>query len=474
MGKCTSKESCDAPRQQRQQGASSESMEPGGGQSTTQQQQHSASSRELTSLEFCWLKNFLKQQHIEPCDRARIDKCSDTSSLRAAGFTVVPPVGCGDYVVLDEIVYDLVFVHLTRFEGRWLPLMNHMACQVALPHARCEWFFVQVIRDPCFSFCPTPEHLMVAGGKTLPNQFSQEVELLSREGEWHSLPDIPAPPVGLSGAGVVQWANKIYVIGGFQTNRHDTTHVFDVMTNTWSRGPDVPRKIARPTASVVGGVIYLIGGFTRTPSGDDLYLDEVYTLDLNNPDSEWQPAPSMLCRRTLACSAVVDGLIYVCGGYTGSEYKDSMERYDPAELHWTPQPPMPYTKSSAAIGVVEHQIVVAGGYSSTQHSSTACVFDTQTGVWGVLAPMGISRTGGRGAVVDGRFYVVGGWHLSGKAEEPVGDRAHRKKDKSLYLCSYSVFDLMSGEWSYHEMPTPRVDAMVIAASVPTLDLYARK
>ena len=158
---------------------------------------------------------------------------------------------------------------------------------------------------------------------------------------------------------------------------------------------------------------------------------------------------------------VVGGNLYVCCGYTGSQYSDRMDMYNPKEASWTELARSPEPKSSAAVGVYESKIFVAGGYSGSTHTSSAFVFDIVTNTWDRVAPMGISRTGARGTVVDGLFYVIGGWHLNHKAEEPVGDRKHNKSGNSMYHCSYSMLDVASGQWTYAEMPQPRVDAMVM-------------
>ena len=57
---------------------------------------------------------------------------------------------------------------------------------------------------------------------------------------------------------------------------------------------------------MLDGVIYLIGGYTRTPAGAEQYLDHMYSLDVkgNINEADWQLAPLMSAKRTLAASAV--------------------------------------------------------------------------------------------------------------------------------------------------------------------------
>ena len=67
------------------------------------------------------------------------------------------------------------------------------------------------------------------------------------------------------------------------------------------------------------------------------------------------------------------------------------------------------------------------------------------------------------------FYVVGGWHMNGSAEEAVGEHRHQVRNKDIQLCTYSVFNILSGQWTSQEILGPHIESMV-AAEMPLCGL----
>ena len=74
---------------------------------------------------------------------------------------------------------------------------------------------------------------------------------------------------------------RIYVIGGYKPGAagfrgRTTVDVFDPATNTWTAAPDMPTGRYGPRASVVDGMIYVLGGGPYWPMSAALGTVEAY------------------------------------------------------------------------------------------------------------------------------------------------------------------------------------------------------
>nr|XP_026655138.1 kelch-like protein 18 [Zonotrichia albicollis] len=65
-------------------------------------------------------------------------------------------------------------------------------------------------------------------------------------------------------------------------------------------------------------------------------------------------------------TVVLDGQIYVCGGYDGNSSLNSVESYSPETNKWTTVTPMSSNRSAAGVTVFEGRIYVSGGHDGLQ------------------------------------------------------------------------------------------------------------
>ncbi|WP_024833228.1 kelch repeat-containing protein [Ruminiclostridium josui] len=106
--------------------------------------------------------------------------------------------------------------------------------------------------------------------------------------------------------------------------------------------------------------------------------------------------------------AILDGKIYVIGGYNSSGYLNSVEEYDPATDKWITRATMPTAKEYHQVAVVGGKIYVIGGQNSSGYLNSVEEYDPATNTWTTKAPMTIARFRHEVAVVDGKVYVIGG------------------------------------------------------------------
>jgi hypothetical protein len=136
----------------------------------------------------------------------------------------------------------------------------------------------------------------------------------------------------------------------------------------------------------------------------------------------WHAIPAMPCRdracpRGFGCVAIPgagdggDGALLVCGGLV-SDMDCPLHlvlKYDIYKNRWTVMTRMLTARSFFAGGVIDGRVYVAGGYSADQFElNSAEVLDPEKGVWQPIASMGMNMASSDSAVIGGRLYVTEG------------------------------------------------------------------
>ena len=136
--------------------------------------------------------------------------------------------------------------------------------------------------------------------------------------------------------------------------------------------------------------------------------------------------------RTWGTCAVVNGKIYVIGGYSFSTYTATNvnEVYDPSTDTWETKTPLP----QALFGitredpVIDGKIYVTHGLDGVNFHSSNYMYDPSTDSWEQKSDAAHPRDGAASAVVSGKLYVMGGRaHIPG----PYGVDYNEVYDPSL-------------------------------------------
>jgi DNA-binding CsgD family transcriptional regulator len=222
---------------------------------------------------------------------------------------------------------------------------------------------------------------------------------------WVSRAQMPTPRERLA---VIVYEDKIVAIAGDTPNGvTGVVEIYNPADNTWATGKPKPTPVSNVAAAVVDGLIYVPGGYTAV--GEAITTMEVY----DPADDTWDtraPLPAPLCAYAIAA---VDGKLFVFGGWDGDSYVASVYEYDPQEDGWTAKTAMLTARGFAAAGVVEGKVYVIGGYDGTTEFALCEEYDPGkddgTGVpWAIKAPMSVGRGGLGVAVVGKNLYAVGG------------------------------------------------------------------
>jgi N-acetylneuraminic acid mutarotase len=252
---------------------------------------------------------------------------------------------------------------------------------------------------------------------------------------WASLAPVPAATEGMSVAHV---GNVIVAAYGFSpaSTSGDTnlTRLYNIATNTWSRGAAAPGgPSSEGTAVAHGGSIYALGGRNGTQN----HMNHRYTPATNT----WAVLAPMPTGRTGLAAAVVGDTIFAIGGRQdiggpcSGPPLATVERYNIAHNTWTTGAPLPARRSD--IGAIAHggKIYVFGGCTNGLSSVSRAVdiYDPVTNTWAKGAPMPTARAGFYGVgIVGGNIYVMGGINAAGQpsAANEVYNIAHNTWTKT--------------------------------------------
>jgi N-acetylneuraminic acid mutarotase len=172
---------------------------------------------------------------------------------------------------------------------------------------------------------------------------------------------------------------------------------------TWETKAPMPTVRWNAAGGVINGKLYVAGGW----SGVSLATLEVYDPATNT----WATKAPMTTARDGAAGGVINGKLYVVGGDIAQNQKlATLEVYDPAADTWTAKASMRTPRSGPGAAVIDGKLYVAGGCQGwcAPVTNVLEVYDPATDTWATKAPLPTARGGTDVEVVNGLFYVMGG------------------------------------------------------------------
>jgi N-acetylneuraminic acid mutarotase len=230
-------------------------------------------------------------------------------------------------------------------------------------------------------------------------------------------------PTSRSYFGTAVYQNKIYCIGGktlwkIDVNVTNVNEVYDTESDSWETKTPMPVGRYGIVANVVDGKIYLIGGWIRSESSSNIEKSDRVDIYDTVTDT-WTTGSPMPTAVAGYASAVMDGKIYVISGAaTGSTITNLTQIYDTKTDKWSLGVPIPMGVCSAAAGATTgteaaKAIYVIGGSNATYPLSgqyTNQVYFPETNSWSAAASMPVDRAGLSVTVVNDTLYAIGGGH----------------------------------------------------------------
>ena len=279
------------------------------------------------------------------------------------------------------------------------------------------------------------------------------------EQDWEVRTQLPTERIGFATAVV---GHKIYLIGGglfenildnqggalgpFGTR---TVEVYDTQTNMWQRVADMPTPRQVPKAAVVNGTIYVFGGFHGEIN--DLQWKHPVNVEAYNPQTDtWIQKQDMPVSRVVFDVGVIGGKIYVIGGVTriGGERIARVDVYNPATDTWVKGREMPTPRSELRVAAVGSRIYAIGGrgwppVNLGPELPIIEEYDSISRQWRQKSDMLDTRLYFGTVVVRDSIYLIGGAIWKGVGGVPE------------YLASVNVYHAEKDAWSdIPSMPMP--------------------
>ena len=216
---------------------------------------------------------------------------------------------------------------------------------------------------------------------------------------------------------------KLYAIGGENEKNAEillpSVEAYDPNTDTWKKEASLPSPRSQFTTEVIDGKIYVIGSLNLS----DGVVESSGPMELYDPETnQWTAKAAMHVNRSGFQTETINEKIYVIGGWdphsNGGSIAGvltSMEEYDPATDKWTMKAPMIEKKGSFQTVVVNGKIYVIGGWNDIKYGDQAAnylssvqEYNPKTNKWTEKSPLKMGRRGFDTAVINDSIYAIGG------------------------------------------------------------------
>lgn len=209
---------------------------------------------------------------------------------------------------------------------------------------------------------------------------------------------------------------RIYVAGGFETPLAivPTVRVYDPAADAWAEVAPLPAARHHIGFVALGTTLYALGGSLDLGFEP---LSRCWSLDTADADASWVEIAPLPRPRSSMAAGVIGGRVVVAAGQADGRSDD--ERldnaaetllYDPATDEWTAAAAIPTVREHVAGVVVGGELVVLGGRRFGLEPTLDVVeaYDPEADAWRTLPPMTRGHGGFAAAVVGDTIYAAGG------------------------------------------------------------------
>lgn len=268
------------------------------------------------------------------------------------------------------------------------------------------------------ALCLLPLAPVFAAGRGGAASISVSPRNLALSNGWKSQPRMPHKRALAASAAI---NGIVYVAGGINTSSSSSLFGYNVAPGTWATLADMPsRRYDGNGAAVIDGQLYVAGGWTRHPPYPHSSL---FVYD--PPSNTWSTKARMSHLSACGATGAIGGKLYVltaCNGFSG--YSREFDVYDPAIDSWSSSPSPSNSHGNPAFGVVGGDLVVAGGFDAKgKLEGTTEAYDPKSNSWRTLSPEPQPVFSAASAAVGSRLIVIGGNNGTGAvASVQVYDR----------------------------------------------------
>jgi hypothetical protein len=207
----------------------------------------------------------------------------------------------------------------------------------------------------------------------------------------------------------------VYALGGTDAEGGTgfSVQAYNVATNTWTRRLSRVFVFDFNGIAKIGSRLYFSGGFDYS-SGDRAASNRLWAYDYSQDRMIAKAGLPIFSAEGV--SGVIDGKLYVlpgiCSGdgypnpgYCVEERTRRFYRYNPVTNSWTSRRQAPHYHRQGAAAVMDGKLYVVGGFKDFHPVADLDVYDPATNSWQTLAPIPTAGSA-IGAVLGGQFYVL--------------------------------------------------------------------
>lgn len=236
-----------------------------------------------------------------------------------------------------------------------------------------------------------------------------------------------AAPTTRSGAIAVTLGWEVYVMGGGFRKPDGrftflkTVDVYTPVKDLWQEGPELLMPHDYPGATVFNGRIVVLGGHhPDIEGGPKTDPGFAFCEQLDPTAARWTEMPPLPTPRFALAAVVYGGRLLAMGGcgYRPAGFKNFhvVESYDPRQGRWVEEPAyaLPWPAAGLAACVLNGRLYIFGGYGGETITDRAAVYDPARRAWRDLPPMPAPRAAMAAVPVGDTIYLIGGWAADGK------------------------------------------------------------
>mmetsp|Transcript_18837 Transcript_18837/g.29947 ORF Transcript_18837/g.29947 Transcript_18837/m.29947 type:complete len:433 (-) Transcript_18837:21-1319(-) len=293
-------------------------------------------------------------------------------------------------------------------------------------------------------------------------------ELYRGSGQWAVKKSLPylASDVATTDCG-----GKIYIVGGLEqsgTTVSNRVMEYDPIFETYTNLTSLPNPRYRHGVACISGAsagdykLFVVGGFNSTARGNS-GQPEADVFEYNSATQIWQITSRLIVPRGDHAIAQMNSSIYVFGGY-GLNYNMAMSGTSleimntAAGRTWTAGPNMPTSRGDVKAAVLNGKIYVVGGWNDVTYGFQNAVeaYNPQTNVWESLASLPVARGDCAVAAIAGRLVVVGGEIWSGTRRPCDWDPSTTCNVNEIPVHNVEQYDPNTNYWTpLAPLPTAR-------------------
>lgn len=265
--------------------------------------------------------------------------------------------------------------------------------------------------------------IYVAGG------YHGEPHNYSREGQSHDVwrlsveerggwTKVGTMGAGLQGLALVPHHGRVCRLGGNRIDNPkgepsrmlsvDEAACFDTTTRRWEALPAMPKGRSSHEAAILDGTVYVAGGWQMGQDGkgggskDAVWHTDVVALDLNDPNAGWRNIPMPFERRAVGVAAAAGKLVVIGGLTPAREPSARLDVLDPTTGEWKRGADFP----GNAFGVA----AVADGNTILASARDGVVYryEVASDAWSRATTLSFPRFFHRLAMVASDLVAVGG------------------------------------------------------------------